>query len=385
MIARAQPGERRMTGSKPPFKADIVGSLLRPPAIHDARARRKAGDLSAEALWALESACVRDAVALQCDVGLRVCTDGDYHRRHWFLDFMERIDGIAIRGSLPTQFHTESGDVEWAPPRIEVHGKLRRTRELAVGDFRALRPIAERYGLTPKQTLPSPSIAHFRGGRAAVSGAAYPDIDEFFADLAAVYRAEIAALYDAGCRYLQIDEVNLAFLCDPKIRAQVAAIGEDPDALPATYARLLNDTLRGKPADLVVCLHLCRGNHMSAWVAEGGYDPVAELTFGAIAVDGYFVEYDSPRAGTFEPLRHLGPGKTAVLGLVTTKKPQLESKDELKRRIADAARYVPLERLALSPQCGFASTLEGNRITADDQKRKLALVVETAHEVWGSR
>jgi 5-methyltetrahydropteroyltriglutamate--homocysteine methyltransferase len=372
-----------MTGAKPPFKADIVGSLLRPQAIHDARARRKAGEMSAESLWELETACVREAVELQRDVGLRVCTDGDYHRRHWFLDFIERIDGIEIRGSLPTRFHNEAGDVEWTPPRIEVGGKLRRTRGLAVDDFKALRPVAERCGLMPKQTIPSPSIAHFRGGRAAVSTTAYPDIDEFFADLATVYREEIEALYAAGCRYLQIDEVNLAFLCDPKIRAQVAAIGEDPDVLPATYARLLNDTLRGKPADLVVCLHLCRGNHMSAWVAEGGYDPVAEMTFGQIDVDGFFVEYDSPRAGTFDPLRHLGPGKTVVLGLVTTKKPQLESKGELKRRIEDAARFVPLERLALSPQCGFASTLEGNRITADDQKRKLALIVETAAEVWG--
>jgi 5-methyltetrahydropteroyltriglutamate--homocysteine methyltransferase len=372
-----------MTGAKPPFKADIVGSLLRPQAIHDARARRKAGEISAESLWELEAACVRDAVALQRDVGLRVCTDGDYHRRHWFLDFIERIDGIEIRGSLPTKFHNETGDVEWTPPRIEVRGKLRRTRGLAVDDFKALRPVAERYGLMPKQAIPSPSIAHFRGGRAAVSTAAYPDMDEFFADLANVYREEIKALYDAGCRYVQIDEVNLAFLCDPKIRAQVAAIGEDPDALPGTYARLLNDTLRGKPEDLVVCLHLCRGNHMSSWMAEGGYDPVAETTFGQIDVDGFFVEYDSPRAGTFDPLRHLGPGKIAVLGLVTTKKPQLESKDELKRRIDEAARFVPLERLALSPQCGFASTLEGNRITADDQKRKLALVVETAEEVWG--
>jgi 5-methyltetrahydropteroyltriglutamate--homocysteine methyltransferase len=372
-----------MAGARPPFKADVVGSLLRPEAIHAARAKRTAGELSAAALWAVEAACIQDAVALQHEVGLRVCTDGDYHRRHWFLDFMERIDGIEIRGSMPARFHNEAGDVEWAPPRIEVAGKLGRTRTLAVDDFAALRPLAERQGLTPKQTIPSPSIAHFRGGRAAVSTAAYPDMDEFFADLAKVYREEIKALHDAGCRYLQIDEVNLAFLCDPRIRAQAAAIGEDPETLPRTYARLLNDALRGKPADMVVCLHLCRGNHMSSWLAEGGYDPVAEITFGQIDVDGFFVEYDSPRAGTFEPLRHLGPGKTAVLGLVTTKQPRLESKDELKRRIDEAARFVPLERLALSPQCGFASTIEGNRISADDQKRKLALVVETAAEVWG--
>jgi len=372
-----------MLRSKPPFRADVVGSLLRPQAIHAARAKRKAGEISDGALWKVEAEWVREAVALQKDVGLRACTDGEFHRRHWFLDFMERIDGVEIRGGLPVRFHNDSGDLEWVPPRIEVRGKLKRTRGLAVREFEGLRPIAEASGLTPKQAIPSPTILHFRGGRAAISTAAYPEIDEFYADLAGVYREEIKALYDAGCRYLQIDEVNLAFLCDPKIRAQVAAMGENPDTLPATYARLLNDVLRGKPADLVVCMHMCRGNHMSSWVAEGGYDPVAEITFGGIDVDGYFVEYDSPRAGTFEPLRYLARGKIAVLGLVTSKRPQLEPKEELKRRIDEAAKFAPLDQLALSPQCGFASVLEGNRVTADDQKRKLELVVETAREVWG--
>jgi 5-methyltetrahydropteroyltriglutamate--homocysteine methyltransferase len=225
---------------------------------------------------------------------------------------------------------------------------------------------------------------HFRGGRAAIDKAVYPDIEEFFADLTQVYREEIRVLYEAGCRYLQIDDTNLPFLCDPALREHVRKIGEDPDTLPALYVRMMNDALRDRPADLTVCLHMCRGNHASSWIAEGGYDPVAAEVFGEMNVDGFFLEYDSPRAGGFEPLRHLTNGKVAVLGLVTTKKPQLESKDELKRRIDEAAKFVPLERLALSPQCGFASSITGNSVSPDDQKRKFTLVVETAREVWGT-
>ena len=257
-------------------------------------------------------------------------------------------------------------------------------RALAADDFQSLRPLAETAGLVAKQPIPSPTIVHFRGGRAAIDARAYPDIGAFFADLARVYREEISALYEAGCRYLQIDETNLPFLCDPKLRDNVRRIGEDPDKLPGVYVRLVNDALKGKPADLTVCMHMCRGNHESSWVAEGGYDPVAETVFGGLDVDGFFLEYDSPRAGSFAPLRYLGRDKVAVLGLVTTKKPQLESKDELKRRIDEAAKIVPLERLALSPQCGFASTIKGNALTVDDEKRKLALIVATAREVWGT-
>lgn len=367
----------------PPFKADVVGSLLRPPAIFDARAKRESGALSAAELRRIESAAVDEAVALQKSVGLKVCTDGEFHRRHWFLDFLEKIDGVEVHGGLAVKFHNEQGDIEFAPPRFEVHGKMKRSRGLAVDDFKDLKTVAERQGLMPKQAIPSPTLVHMRGGRAAIDKAIYPGIDAFMADLVEVYRAEIRALYEAGCRYLQIDETNLPFLCDPKLRDTVRKIGEDPDKLPQLYARLLNDVLKGKPADLTICMHMCRGNHESAWVAEGGYDPVAELVFGGIALDGFFLEYDSPRAGSFAPLRYLGPEKVAVLGLVTTKKPVLESKDELKRRIDEAARYVPLERLALSPQCGFASTIGGNKLTVDDEKRKLALVVEVAGEVWG--
>jgi 5-methyltetrahydropteroyltriglutamate--homocysteine methyltransferase len=372
----------RGEGAKGPFKADVVGSLLRPPEIHEARARLREGRIGPEELRRIESSCVREAVSLQKSVGLQMCTDGEFHRRHWFIDFIERIDGVEISGSLAARFHNAAGDADWAPPRIEVPGRLGRSRPLAVDDFKDLLPYARAAGLVAKQAIPSPTILHFRGGRAAISRTAYPDIDEFFADLARIYRAEIDALYDAGCRYIQIDEVNFAFLCDPALRQQVIALGENPDKLPHTYAALLNDMLSDRPADLLVALHVCRGNHASAWVAEGDYDPVAEILFGGIDVDVLFVEYDSPRAGTFRPLRYLTRGKTAVLGLVTTKIPVLEPKDELKRRIDEAARFAPLEQLALSPQCGFASTIVGNALTSEDQKRKLALVVETAQEVW---
>ncbi|HXS40663.1 MAG TPA: 5-methyltetrahydropteroyltriglutamate--homocysteine S-methyltransferase [Stellaceae bacterium] len=368
----------------PPFKADVVGSMLRPEAIFIAREKRERGEIDAAALHKIESAAIEDVVALQKSVGLKTCTDGEFHRRHWFLDFLEKIDGIEAKGGLAVKFHNESGDIEFSPPRFEVHAKMKRSRPLSAEDFAELKPVAARHGLVPKQPIPSPTLVHMRGGRAAIDGAVYPDMGTFVADLVAVYRAEIKALYDAGCRYLQIDETNLPYLCDPKLRATVTNIGEDPEKLPAFYVGMLNSVVKDKPADMTVVMHLCRGNHESAWVAEGGYDPVAEVLFGELAIDGFFLEYDSPRAGSFAPLRYLSKNKTAVLGLVTTKKPQLESKDELKRRIDEAAKIVPLERLALSPQCGFASTIRGNALTVDDEKRKLALVVETAREVWGT-
>ena len=372
------------TNPTPPFKADVVGSLLRPLAIHDARARQARGEMSAEALWELQRQAIEDAVALQKNAGLRVCTDGEFHRRHWFLDFIEKIDGIVFAGGLPTKFHNENGEVEFAPPRAETRSKLKRTRPLAVNDFRDLKPIADRVGLMPKQPIPSPTLVHFRGGRAAIDKTAYPEMDAFFADLAQVYREDLQALYDAGCRYVQIDETNLPFLCDPALQDHARRIGETPEKLVETYVQLLNDCLRDLPADMTVCMHMCRGNHASSWVASGGYDPIAEAVFSRINIRGFFLEYDTPRAGSFEPLRYLGKDKIAVLGLVTTKKAQLETQDELKRRIDEAAKIVPIERLALSPQCGFASTIEGNRLTVDDEKRKLALVVETAREVWGT-
>ena len=368
----------------PPFKADVVGSMLRPESIFAAREQREKGEIDAAALRKVESAAIEEAVALQKAAGLKVCTDGEFHRRHWFLDFLEKIDGVEVKGGLAVKFHNEGGDIEFSPPRFEVHGKMRRSRSLSVDDFAELKGIAEKNGLMPKQPIPSPTLIHMRGGRAAIDSAVYPDMDAFVADLVAVYRAEIKALYDAGCRYLQIDETNMPFLCDPKLRATVKNIGEDPDKLPSFYVSMVNDVLKGRPADMTVVMHLCRGNHESAWVAEGGYDPVAEVLFGELAIDGFFLEYDSPRAGSFAPLRYLSKNKTAVLGLVTTKKAEIETKDELKRRIEEAARVVPLDRLALSPQCGFASTIRGNALTVDDEKKKLALVVETAREVWGT-
>jgi 5-methyltetrahydropteroyltriglutamate--homocysteine methyltransferase len=366
----------------PPFRADVVGSLLRPRVIHEARARSQRGEIDAAEVRRIEDECIRDAVRKQKDAGLKVATDGEFHRRHWFLDFLERIDGVEVHGGLPVRFHNEKGDIEFAPPRFEVTGKVKRSRGLAVDDFAALEPICREQGVMAKQSIPSPMCVHFRGGSAAVSRRAYPDVGEFFADLAQAYREEIAALYRAGCRYLQIDDTNLPFLCDPGLRAHVRKIGEDPEKLPGLYVRMLNDALKGAPADLTIGMHMCRGNHASSWVAEGGYDAIAEQVFGESNVHAFFLEYDSPRAGGFAPLRFLGGDKVAVLGLVTTKKGALEDRALLRSRIEEASRYVPLERLALSPQCGFASTLEGNALSEEEQWRKLRLVADTAREVW---
>jgi methionine synthase II (cobalamin-independent) len=281
---------------------------------------------------------------------------------------------------LTVRFHSAAGTRDHIPPSLAVTGKLARPNGIFVDDFRFLTSIAS---ATAKVTIPSPTVLHFRGGRDAIDRATYPDMDGFYADLARVYREEIRDLADAGCRYLQIDEVNLAYLCDPELRRQVANIGEKPDELPKTYAKLLNDTIRDRPAGMTVCMHLCRGNFAGAWVAEGGYEPVAELLFNEIGVDGYFLEYDSDRAGGFAPLRFLPKGKIAVLGLITTKSPVMESKDDLKRRIDEAARHAPLEQLCLSPQCGFSSGIGGNTMDVEGQMAKLKLVVETAREVWG--
>jgi 5-methyltetrahydropteroyltriglutamate--homocysteine methyltransferase len=278
------------------------------------------------------------------------------------------------------RFHTHEGDTEMTPPGFRIEGKLFRPKPIFVEHFKFLKSVCK---VTPKITIPSPSNLHFRGGRQMVDETAYPEMGEFFADLGKVYREEIADLAAAGCRYLQLDEVNFAYLCDPSLREQVRAIGEDPATLPQTYAKLLNSTIAGKPADMVVAMHLCRGNSRSAWIAEGGYEPVAEVLFNQVNVDGYFLEYDSPRAGDFAPLRFVPKGKTIVLGLVTSKQPLLESKDELKRRIEEAAKYCPLDQLALSPQCGFASVLEGNKLTVADEVAKLKLIVDVSREVWG--
>jgi len=371
--------------SKPPFRADHVGSLIRPDALVHARtAARESGTPEARArLATLQQEAIREVVRMQESLGLAVVTDGEFNRTSWHRDFILKITNVIDTPSrVPVKFHSAAGVREHAPPTMKVVGPLGRPAGgMFVDDFRFLASVAQ---ATPKVTIPSPSVVHFRGGRELIDPVAYPDMEGFYADLARVYQEEIAGLADAGLRYLQIDEVNLAYLCDPALRRHAEAIGEDPDALPRTYARLINAAIARRPADMVVCMHLCRGNFAGAWVAEGGYEPVAEVLFNDVNVDGYFLEYDSARAGGFEPLRFLPKGKTAVLGLVTTKSPVLESKDDLKRRIDDAARFAPLEQLALSPQCGFSSGIGGETMTVDIERRKLELVVETAREVWGS-
>jgi methionine synthase II (cobalamin-independent) len=378
-----------MERTKPPFRADHVGSLIRPEALIKAREQAEKEELPDAALQSIQQAAIRDVVRLQEELGLKVVTDGEFNRHSWHRDFMLKFANVQLMPSkLTVRFHSADGTRGHSPPTMQVTGKLARPKQgeqlgggIFVDDFKFLVSIAR---ATPKITLPSPTVMHFRGGREAIDAKAYPDIGGFYDDLARLYREEIADLAQAGCRYLQIDEVNLAYLCDGDLRRQVANIGEDPGTLPKTYAKLLNDTIKNRPKDMTVCMHLCRGNFAGAWVAEGGYEPIADLLFNEIGVDGYFLEYDSARAGGFEPLRFLPKGKTAVLGLVTTKSGKLESKDELKRRIDAAAKHAPLEQLALSPQCGFSSGIGGNTMDVAGEIAKLRLVVETAREVWGS-
>lgn len=364
----------------PPFRADHVGSLLRTPDLLAARDKFAKGEISDADLRRAEDDAIRVAVKLQEDAGLKAITDGEYRRTFFHTDFLQRIDGVEVMGGISKKFHRANGDIDFAPPKLVVTGKLKRSREINVKDFDYLKSITKE---TPKIPIPSPTMVHFRGGRGAIDEVAYPDMDEFFADLARVYREEIAELARHGCRYLQLDDTNLAYLCDPKLREDAKSRGEDPDELPRTYARLINECLKDKPDDMIVGIHLCRGNFKSAWVAEGGYDPVAEVMFKEINVDTYFLEYDDPRSGDFAPLRHMPDNKTVVLGLISSKQAQLESKDDIKRRIDEAAKLVPLEQLCLSPQCGFSSTVHGNEVTWDDQIAKLRLVVKIADEVWG--
>ena len=365
----------------PPFRADHVGSLLRPRRLLDARDAKARGLLTAAALREVEDDCIREAVALQEDLGYRGVTDGEFRRTWWHLDFVQRFANVTVvPPRMKARFRSAEGEIELLAPALRVDGRLARPTPIMAADFAFLKATTRQ---TAKVTIPSPSVMHFRGGRAAIDAKTYPDIAEFYADLAQVYSEEVADLGRLGCTYLQIDEVNLAYLCDPKLQEQVRGIGEDPKTLPRTYARLINGAIAMRPAAMTVCMHLCRGNFQSAWVAEGGYDPIAEVLFNEIDVEGYFLEYDSPRAGGFAPLRFLPKGKIAVLGLVTTKSGALESKDVLKRRIDEAAKYAPLDQLALSPQCGFSSTVEGNKVTLDDEIAKLRLVAEVAREVWG--
>jgi 5-methyltetrahydropteroyltriglutamate--homocysteine methyltransferase len=370
---------------KPPFRANHVGSLLRPPELLQAREKHQKGELGAAQLREVEDRCIREAVKMQEEIGMQGVTDGEFRRRLWHADFLSQFEGIkVVEGLLPESarhFQNPDADVQRSPTQFVVTGKLGHPRGIETENFRFLASVTKN---TPKQCIPSPSLVHFRTGRAGIDKAAYPDMEEFFADLARVYREEIDALAAAGCRYLEIDDVNFAYLCDPKMREGSRKIGEEPDKLPLLYANLINECIKDRPANMTVCTHLCRGNFRSSWVAEGGYDPVAEVLFNALKVDGYFLEFDTPRAGNFAPLRYLPKRKKLILGLVTSKSGALEDPADLKRRIDEASRFVALDQLGISPQCGFGSTVLGNKLTIDEQIAKLKLVVQVAREVWGA-
>jgi 5-methyltetrahydropteroyltriglutamate--homocysteine methyltransferase len=364
----------------PPFRADHVGSLLRPAAVHEARAKRAAGEISAAELREVEDAAIAEAVRTVEGLGMRSVTDGEFRRAWFHLDFLQQLDGVAVTGNIEASSDAAS-TVHMTPPKLSVVGRLRHGRDIQVDDYRYLASIVTE---TPKVSIPSPTMVHFRGGRAAIDLDAYPDLELFFADLAACYRAELEALYAAGCRYVQLDDTNLAYLCDPVMRTGAEERGDDPNELPHAYAELINSVISGRPDDLVVGIHLCRGNYRSTWFAQGGYEPVADVLFNELGVDAYFLEYDDERSGDFAPLRFVPEDKTVVLGLMTSKRPELESVDELAARVDEASKYVPLDQLCLSPQCGFASTVEGNQLTADQQWAKLSRVVEAAAKIWAS-
>jgi 5-methyltetrahydropteroyltriglutamate--homocysteine methyltransferase len=372
------------TEAEPPFRAEHVGSLLRPAALLAARAEYKSGRITAGMLRETEDDYIRHAVVMQAELGLKGVTDGEFRRGSWHMDFLYQIGGVEKTDrTLHLAFKNEAGPVEFSPAAHRVASRLYLVKTIFAEDFAFLKSAAPP-GTTPKLTIPSPSMLHYRGGRAAIDPATYPELEAFRHDLASVYKQEIAGLAALGCTYLQLDDTSLAYLNDPAQRAYVDSIGGDGEHQHLINIRLINQALADKPAGMTVCTHLCRGNFRSSWMAEGGYDHVAEALFGELAVDGFFLEYDDARSGGFAPLRFVPRGrKKVVLGLVTTKRPDLESKDSLKRRIDEATRYVPLEQLCLSAQCGFSSTVEGNALTIDEQKAKLALIVEVAREVWG--
>ncbi len=368
-----------MPGPNPPFRADHVGSLLRPKDLQAARAAWKAGTMPMDALREVEDRCIAAAIAKQEDIGLRAATDGEYRRAYWHYDFVAGLDGVEIYE--PEQKIQFKGNVPLGHA-LRVNGKIGWGKPVMLDHYDYLASHVR--NAVAKQTIPSPSVVHFRGGRQAIDPTTYPTLDGFFRDLGEAYHKAVAAFAAAGCKYLQIDEVNIAYLCDPEQIAALKARGEHVEGLLETYAAMLNRAIEAKPADMTISMHLCRGNFRSTWVAQGGYEPVAQVLFNQIDADAYFMEYDTDRAGGFEPLRFVPRGKkTVVLGIMTSKTGVLESKDELKRRIDEAARYLPLEQLALSPQCGFASTEEGNTLTEDEQWAKLRRCVEVATEVWG--
>ena len=366
----------------PPFRADHVGSLLRPPELLAAREGFAAGRITAEQLRAVEDDAIRDAVRMQEEVGLRAATDGEFRRGSWHMDFIYRLDGITKEaGQRPVRFHNEQGDIEFTPAAHHVDGRLGVSETIFGDDFSFLERTV--VSSVPKLTIPSPSMVHYRGGRASIDESIYPDLDGFWADLTAAYADEVRRLWELGCTYLQVDDTSLAYLNDPHQREYVASLGGDPDRQHVEYIHHINEALAGRPEEMAVTTHMCRGNFRSSWVAEGGYDFVAEALFNELEVDGFFMEWDDERSGGFEPLRFVPKGKVVVLGLVTTKHGELERKDDLKRRIEEASAFVDVDQLCLSPQCGFSSTVDGNVLGYDDEVAKLRLVVETAAEVWG--
>ena len=369
-----------------PFRADHVGSFLRPAYLLEARDQFfNKKSITAEQLRAVEDKAITEIVKFQADVGLKSITDGEFRRTYFHIDFLEQLGGV--KTDILVTIVRPDGTEELAPPVIRVIDKVRHAKNIQLADFQYLKSQVEALGisgLVPKVTIPSPTMLHFRGGRAGISKEAYPELDPaFYDDVAKAYGDELQSLADAGCTYVQMDDTNMAYLCDEKMREAARQRGDDPNELPHRYAAFINKVVARKPAGMTLCMHLCRGNFKSTHAAAGNYEPVAEALLSEMHLDAYFMEYGGDRSGDFRALRFLKPGKTVVLGLVTTKFGQLESKDDLKRRIAEAAQYAPLDQLALSPQCGFSSTVHGNNIAVEDQRRKLALVVETAREVWG--
>jgi 5-methyltetrahydropteroyltriglutamate--homocysteine methyltransferase len=365
----------------PPFRAEHVGSLLRPPTLMRAREEFAAGRIARAALRVAEDIAIREAVAMQERVGMRAVTDGEYRRASWHMDFLYQVGGVErVKEDLKIQFRNEKEAIEFTPSALKVSSRMHLDRCIFGEDFSFLKSIAK---ATPKLSIPSPSMMHYRGGRAAIDSRVYPDIEEFWSDLAEVYANQIDRLSKLGCTYVQLDDTSLAYLNDPAQRDYIERMGGDGAKQHLTYIRTINAALARRPAGISICTHSCRGNFRSSWVATGGYDHVAEALFNDLNVDGYFLEFDDERSGGFEPLRFVPKGKRVVLGLVSSKRGALEGKDDLKRRIDAASRYLDLDQLCLSPQCGFASTVEGNLLTADEQEAKLRLVIETAREVWG--
>src|SRR3954453_14132065 len=370
--------------TEPPFRADHVGSLLRPKWLLQARDDHKIGRIDDDELRAKEGEAILEAIAMQRDVGLLSATDGEFRRTSWHMDFIYSLSGVSqVEGeSIHVQFRNEEGEYDYAPPAMHVDGRIGLRETIFGNAFRFLRDNVDD-GITPKLTIPSPSMVHYRGGNSSIDQSVYPDIDEFWADLTSAYNAQMRGVYALGCRYLQLDDTSLAYINDPAQREHIESIGGDPAHLHEHYIANINRALAGRPDDLAVTTHMCRGNNQSMWAAEGGYDLVADALFNQLEGDGFFMEWDDERSGGFEPLRYVPKGKTVVLGLVTTKRPALEDKDFLKRRIEEASKHVDVDQLCISPQCGFSSTEEGNKLSIEDEAAKLRLVVEVAEEVWG--